>query len=185
MAISQQVLAIVVLAMSVVGTSACQRDSPDLSAAPAPSTTPSATPTESGASQALAAYRAMQSASDRALSDPDHPSAEVVRYMAEPLRTSTVRILDSLRSAGVVFVGTLPSYAPTVRSVDLTASPPRVVLADCPRVPADWHVIYVKTRKSAEGPGTDLRARAVVATATRSAGRWLVTQVVRTEAKPC
>ncbi|MBO4210905.1 hypothetical protein [Micromonospora echinofusca] len=130
---------------------------------------------------ALAAYAGYLDASREAsrVGDPFHPA--LPKYLADPLLTRVRLTIRTAKEHGAMRTGTLKSD-PVVTSVDLDNVPATVEIQDCLDA-TGYRLVDVKTKKAV--PGTSGRRYLATATATRFAGRWLISAGAAHEEQPC
>lgn len=130
---------------------------------------------------ALAAYTGYLTASREAsrVGNPFHPA--LPKYLADPLLTRVRLTIRNAKEHGAMRTGTLRSD-PVVTTVSLDTVPATVEIQDCLDA-TDYRLVYVKTRKVV--PGTGGSRYLATATATRYAGRWLISAGAAHEDQPC
>ncbi|MEH1012475.1 hypothetical protein V6U90_05035 [Micromonospora sp. CPCC 206060] len=130
---------------------------------------------------ALAAYAGYLDASREAsrVGDPLHPA--LPKYLADPLLTRVRLTIRTAKEHGAMRTGTLKSD-PVVTSVNLDTVPATVEIQDCLDA-TGYRLVDIKTKKVV--PGTNGRRYLATATATRYAGRWLISAGAAHEDQPC
>jgi hypothetical protein len=144
---------------------------------------------QAAASHAIAAYLNVQHAYDKAARTADYQDKTLGRYAGDPALHELQAYLFQLTRSGIVLVvrGAEPSYAPTVVSVELTKSPPQIVLRDCPDS-RSVYAVFKATGKSAEPSGPAYqphRKHPVMATVRQYGGRWLVVELGGSRVQTC
>lgn len=174
------------LAIAAAASSAACGNSGDSTQPPAALATSTPAPassadTAAASTEALKAYAGYLAASTKAsrTNDPFHP--ELSKYLADPLLTRVRLAIRDAKAHGAVRAGTLKSN-PTVTAVDLQAVPATVEIQDCLDA-TGYRLVFVTSRKAV--PGTSARRYLATATATRYAGRWLISTGTAHQDQPC
>jgi hypothetical protein len=127
----------------------------------------------------------MRAAYNQSLTKSSHPTAELAKYVGDPLKAQLAQYLVALTRSGIVFKGTPPTYQPVVDQVDPGTAQAQVVLRDCPQNGDEWHSVYISTGKPAEAPGQQSVPRPVRATLVRYQDQWLVTKLEGSRTATC
>lgn len=153
-----------------------------------PSTTPAATASTPSAGQdaetkAMAAYTGFREAYIAAAATADARTADLAKYVGDPLLLETRLALQTQGGQGIVYQGR-PTWSARATAVNVSTRPFSVTIEDCLDT-TNWTPVYKATGKPAAAGGQALRYVVTSTAQLYDDGRWLINQSKADRSRSC
>lgn len=181
--------AAVLVVLAAATAAGCDRDGgggkpPVNSTSATASVSPSVNAEEAAArTAALAAYNGYREAFIKASATADTNSAELAKYVADPLLTELRLDLQIKRDQGLVTTGR-PVWNATVSAANVSVRPFTVQIDDCFDA-TNWPTVHKANGQPAGVPGQNKKYRVIAEATLYDDGRWLINSSRAERERPC